>query len=331
MLPLDDGCASASRPSIAAPNRRPVRGCRRSTNWSNWSNWSIAAATIRCGSATTSRSPCRSSIRCCNSPRRRWSSRRLTLGHLGLSAAAAPSRAGGEAGRHPGSPHRGPPDLRRRRRRRVPARIRGVRHAARRTRRAAQRSHPAAAPVLERRTGQPHRPLLWPVHRRPDAAAGAPARRPADLVRRPLRWRAAPHRAAGRWLALLCRDARDVSRVAGQDRCRGERGGTQPDRLRHRPSAVHPHRRQLRTRHSTPRPKRSACAMQWTSAAPPSAIARSGAPSRWPNASANSMPPACGTSCSICSGHTSSGTNRSRASPPRRCRCCAICCSRGTS
>ena len=46
----------------------------------NWSNWWIAAATIRSGSATTSRSPCRSSIRCCNSRRPRWSSRRLTLG-----------------------------------------------------------------------------------------------------------------------------------------------------------------------------------------------------------------------------------------------------------
>ena len=64
-------------------------------------------------------------------------------------------------------------------------------------------------------------PLLWPVHRRADAAARAPERRTADLVRRPFRWRVATHRTPGRWLAVLCRHARDVPRIAGEDRCRG--------------------------------------------------------------------------------------------------------------
>ena len=99
--------------------------------------------------------------------------------------------------------------------------------------------------ILERRTGQPHGPVLWPVQRRPDAAARTAKRWAADLVRWPLRRRAAAYRTPGRWLAVLCRDPGDVSRVAGQDRRRGARSGTQPDQLRHRPSAVHPHRRQL--------------------------------------------------------------------------------------
>ena len=148
-------------------------------------------------------------------------------GYIGVSAAAAPSGAGGEAGGHIGSPYRGAPDLRRRRRRRVPARRRGMRRAARRTRRAAERRHRTAAKFLERRTGQPRRPILRPVQRRSDAAAGAAERRAADLVRRPFGRRAAAHRTPGRWLAVLCRHTRDVSCSAGEDRSRRARGRTQ--------------------------------------------------------------------------------------------------------
>ena len=45
-----------------------------------------------------------------------------------------------------------------------------------------------AAQAVERRAREPRRPLLQ-VRRRPDAAAAAPGRRAADLVRRPLRRR----------------------------------------------------------------------------------------------------------------------------------------------
>ena len=82
---------------------------------------------------------------------------------------------------------------------------------------------------------------LWPVQRRADAAAGATERWAADLVRRPLRRRIASHRAAGRWLAVLCGYTRYVPRIAGEDRHRRARGGAEHDAVRHRPSAVHPH------------------------------------------------------------------------------------------
>ena len=175
---------------------------------------------------------------------------------IGVSAAAASSGAGRQAGRHSGSSDRGPPDLRRRCRWRVSARIRSVRRAAQRTRRAAERRHHAAASLLERRAGQPRGTVLWPVHRRADAAAAAPARRTADLVRRAFRWRAATHRAAGRRLALLRRHARDVSCRPGEDRCRGARGRTQHDAFRAPGICCSPASTTATSRRSMPRPRR---------------------------------------------------------------------------
>ena len=63
------------------------------------------------------------------------------------------------------------------------------------------------------------------LRERADAAPGPPARRPADLVRRPLRWRARPGRAPGRRLDRLRRHARDVQGRPRQDRRRGQGGG----------------------------------------------------------------------------------------------------------
>ena len=59
--------------------------------------------------------------------------------------------------------------------------------------------------ILERRAGEPRRPVLWPFHRNPDAAAGAATRWATDLVRRPFRRRAATHRAASAdgWLSYV--------------------------------------------------------------------------------------------------------------------------------
>ncbi len=58
-------------------------------------------------------------------------------------------------------------------------------------------------------------------------------------------------------------------------------------------------------------------------AAPHSAIAHWAGQSRWQNASANSMPPACATSCSTCSGAMNNAMNRSPASPRKPCHYCA--------
>jgi alkanesulfonate monooxygenase SsuD/methylene tetrahydromethanopterin reductase-like flavin-dependent oxidoreductase (luciferase family) len=77
------------------------------------------------------------------------------------------------------------------------------------------------------------------------------------------------------------------------------------------------------SRHSTPLPKHSACATRWTSAAPHSAIAHSDGPIRWRNASASSTPRVYGISCLTCLGPMNNAMNRSPASPPKRCRCCA--------
>src|ERR1700733_12696752 len=123
--------------------------------------------------------------------------------HIGLSAAAAPSGAGGQAGRYSGSSDRGPADLRRRCRRRVSTRIRRMRRAAQRTRPAVDRRDRIAASLLERRAGQPRGTVLWPLHRRADAATATPARRTTDLVWRAVRSGAHTDRAGGRRAALL--------------------------------------------------------------------------------------------------------------------------------
>src|SRR4051794_33710617 len=80
-------------------------------------------------------------------------SRRLKLG-TNVFVAAAPSGTGGEAGRDARPFVRGKADLRGRRRRGIPERIRGLRRAARRAGRAAYGGDPAVAAAVERRAGQ---------------------------------------------------------------------------------------------------------------------------------------------------------------------------------
>ena len=122
---------------------------------------------------------------------------------------------------------RGPVHLRRRRGRRVPQGVRGLRRADQRARaRASTKAIARAAQAVERRAGKPRGPLLRRLRRRADAAAAAPGRRPADLVRRPLGCRAAPRRAPGRRLDLLCRHAGDVHAGPREDRAGRERGRT---------------------------------------------------------------------------------------------------------
>ena len=111
---------------------------------------------------------------------------RLTDWDRRLPAAAPPSRAGGEAGRDPRHDLEWPRDLRRRRRRRVPTRIRAVRRAGGGARRPAQRRDPRAPQALVGRGRGPCRPLLSVPRGRNSAAAGATGRS-ADLVRRPRR------------------------------------------------------------------------------------------------------------------------------------------------
>ena len=89
-----------------------------------------------------------------------------------------------------------------------PQGVRRRRRAADRARRPAVGGDPAVARAVERRAGQLRRQVFRRVHRGRDATAGAAGGRTADLVRRPRRCRARPHRAARRWLDLLCRDAR---------------------------------------------------------------------------------------------------------------------------
>ena len=127
-------------------------------------------------------------------------------------------------------------------------------------------------------TGEPvshARPLLQ-VRGRDDAAAAAPARRPADLVRRPLRCRAAAHRTHDRRLDVLRRDARHVPPRAGKDRDGGRAraaasstAASAPPTCCSRASTTPTKRRSMRRR------SRSASATPWTSARPPSATARS--------------------------------------------------------
>ena len=89
-----------------------------------------------------------------------------------------------------------------------------------------------AIPLLRKLwSGEPVKPpgaLLRRLRGRADAAAGPPARRPADLVRRPLRRRARPRRAPGRRLDRLRRHAGDVQGGPRQDRAGRERGRPRP-------------------------------------------------------------------------------------------------------
>ena len=127
-LPLDDrlriGVQTIHRRTEPAERRR---GCRRSTRCARWSSWSTAAATIRCGSATTSPSRIAIFDPLLQLAQAAVVSRRLQLRHGGLPPAAAPSHAGGQAGFDPRSPDRGPVHLRGRRRRRVSQGVRGLR------------------------------------------------------------------------------------------------------------------------------------------------------------------------------------------------------------
>ena len=91
-------------------------------------------------------------------------------------------------------------------------------------------SDPASAQAVERRAGEPRGPLLSRLRGRADAAAGPPARRSADLVRRPLRRGARPRRAPGRRLDRLRRHAGDVQGGPRQDRAGGKRGRSRPAR-----------------------------------------------------------------------------------------------------
>ena len=138
-------------------------------------------------------------------------SRRLMLGTSVYLLPLRHAGAGGQAGRDAGPSDRRATDLRGRRRRRVPQRIRvcGVPRDERGAR--LTEGIAVAAPVLVRRAGHPRRhaitapsPTCRCSRRRASAAvrrSGAPAARKARI---------APHRTPGRWLAVLCRDPRDV-------------------------------------------------------------------------------------------------------------------------
>ena len=114
----------------------------------------------------------------------------------------------------------------------------GVPHQ--RARAAPHRGHRHPAQAVDRRAGKPPGPLLRRFPRRPDAAAGAAARRSADLVRRPLRCGARPRRAAGRRLDRLRVTPEMYKTGPRQNRSRPRASRARGCRLRHRASALHP-------------------------------------------------------------------------------------------
>ena len=321
MLPLD----TRLRIGIQTIHRRtePATGpwLPRSTNWS-LVELVDRAATTRCGSATTSRSRCRSSIRCCNSRRRRWSSRRLTLGtsvyllplrhpapvakqvatldHLTEGRLIFGVGVGGEFPREYEVCG-------------VPRGERGARLSEGIT---LLRQFWSGEPVTH--NGRFYGPFTdVPMHPPARQAGGPPiwcGGRSDGALRR-------TGRLADGWLSYVVTP--DMYRTALDKIDAAAPEADARDALRHRPSAVHPHRRQLRRRRSTPRPRRSVCATRWISAAPRSAIARSAAPNRSPNASASSMRPVCGTSRWTCSGPMNNAHEQiARFAAERRCRCC---------
>ena len=308
--------------SVAADHRRDARP---------WSSWSTAAATICCGSATTS--PSRFAI---FDPLLQLAQAAVRqpapgLRHRCLSAAAASSDAGCQAGLDPGPSDRGPLHLRRRRGRRIPQGVRSLRRAAQRARRAAEREPGGHAQAVERRArvAQVGRFFTFEgVRMQP------PPRQPGG----PPIW------CGGRSDAALRRIGRMtdgwMSYVVTPDMFRqglekiataaSEAGPHLPARLRDRASAVHAHRRHLRKGarcgdsvaqpalcHGLPQGRRTLLRARPVAAAWPRPLFN--IPSR----------PARATSFSISSAPTRNATGRSSGSPPRPCLCWPSCAAGG--
>ena len=238
--------------------------------------------------------------------------------HGGLSPAAAPSDAGRQAGRDARPPERRPLHLRRRRGRRVPQGVRGLRRADQRARRRA--SAKAIAVLRKLWSGEPAShagALLRHFRRRADAAAAAPARRPADLVRRPLRSRrcGAPGAwpTAGSSYVVTPEMFSRASRRSPRPRARPAADSTAASAPRTccSPASTTPMRRRSMPRRSTLSQR---YAMDFRKAAERYARAGLAAAGRR-DASARSTPPAPATSSSTSSAPTRSATGRSSASP----------------
>ena len=149
-----------------------------------------------------------------------------------------------QAGRLPGRAVEWPCRLRCRRGRRVPEGVRGGRRPAPRARRARGRGHrglPGALGAVSRVVRGP----LHALHGRRARAEAGPARRPADLGRRPVGRGPPPGGAPRGRLGLVPRDPRAVPRGHAEDR--GVRGRSRPAArsgpLRARPRALHGRRR----------------------------------------------------------------------------------------
>ncbi len=182
-LPLDDHLSSACRPCIGVPSPPRGRGCPPSTN---------------CGPGRPGR-PLRLRFDVGRRSRRlhdrdlrpaaaaragRRAEPAPGVRHGRLPVAVAPSDPRRQAGLH-ARPFDGRAlHLRRRRGWRVSQGVRGLRRAAQRTRRAAERKPHDHAQAVERRAGLPCRQVLQ-FRGREDAAAATASRRAADLVRRP--------------------------------------------------------------------------------------------------------------------------------------------------
>ena len=132
-----------------------------------------------------------------------------------LSAAAAPSGAGRQDGRDAGPvAGRRTFHLRRRRRRRVPARVRSLRRADQRTRRTRDRGDPGDEAAVERRARRASR-QIFQLRRNQHAAHAQHSRRASGLDRRPRRWPAQARRAIRRRMDALRRHAQALRRGSG--------------------------------------------------------------------------------------------------------------------